>query len=105
MAQVITDSNFDSLVRQSGIAMIDFWATWCGPCVAIGPTINALASEYEGRVLVGKMNVDENSTIPTEFGIRSIPAILFFKDGKVVDKQIGAVPKSVLENKLKSLLN
>jgi len=83
----------------------DFWATWCGPCVAIGPTINALASEYEGRVLVGKMNVDENSTIPTEFGIRSIPAILFFKDGKVVDKQIGAVPKSVLENKLKSLLN
>ena len=75
-------------------------ATWCGPCIALGPTIETLAKDYEGRVNVGKLNVDENSNVSMQYGITSIPCILFIKDGKVVDKQVGVVPKSVLESKI-----
>ena len=84
--------------------MLDFSATWCGPCRAIGPVIEELATEYAGKVNIGKVNVDVNPTLSMNFGITSIPAILFVKGGQVVDKQIGAVPKSVLEKKIQSHL-
>lgn len=103
MAMTFTDSNFDAEVLQTNkLSVVDFWAPWCGPCLAIGPTIEALAKEYEGKVNVGKVNVDENSEVSMKYGITSIPCILFFKDGKVVDKQVGAVPKAALERKIVS---
>lgn len=101
MALTFTDSNFDTEVLKSEkLSVVDFWATWCGPCVALGPTIETLAKEYEGKVNVGKLNVDENANVSMQYGITSIPCILFIKGGKVVDKQIGVVPKSVLESKI-----
>ena len=106
MAQTFTDSNFEAEVMQSNkLAVIDFWATWCGPCVALTPTIEALATEYEGRVNIGKVNVDENPELSVKYGITSIPCILFIKDGKVVDKQIGLAPKAALERKIVSHMN
>jgi thioredoxin 1 len=103
MALTFTDSNFEKEVLQSDkLTVIDFWAAWCGPCIALGPTIDTLAKDYEGRVNVGKLNVDENSNVSMQYGITSIPCILFIKDGKVVDKQVGVVPKSVLESKIVS---
>lgn len=101
MALTFTDSNFETEVLKSHkLSVVDFWATWCGPCIALGPTIETLAKDYEGRVNVGKLNVDENSNVSMQYGITSIPCILFIKDGKVVDKQVGVVPKSVLESKI-----
>jgi thioredoxin 1 len=103
MAATFTDSNFEIEVLQSHkLSVIDFWATWCGPCVALGPTIESLAIEYEGRVNIGKVNTDENPDLSVKYGITSIPCVLFIKDGKVVDKQIGVVPKSALESKIVS---
>jgi thioredoxin 1 len=103
MAATFTDANFEEEVLNSNkLSVIDFWATWCGPCVALGPTIEALATEYEGRVNIGKVNTDENSELSIKYGITSIPCVLFIKDGKVVDKQIGVVPKSTLESKIVS---
>ena len=105
MAQEFTDSNFETNVLQSDkLTVIDFWAEWCGPCRAIGPVIEELSKEYSGRVNVGKVNVDLNPSVSMNYGITSIPAILFIKDGKVVDKQIGAVPKSILEKKIQANL-
>jgi len=102
MALEITDSNFKETVMDSDkVALVDFWAEWCGPCRMIGPSVEELSKEYEGKAVVGKMNVDMNSEVPMEYGIRGIPTILFFKGGKLVDKQVGVVPKSVLEGKLK----
>ncbi|HAP00348.1 MAG TPA: thioredoxin [Bacteroidetes bacterium] len=102
MALEITDSNFKETVMDSDkVALVDFWAEWCGPCRMIGPSVEELSKEYEGKAVVGKMNVDMNSEVPMEYGIRGIPTILFFKGGKLVDKQVGVVPKSVLEEKLK----
>lgn len=101
MALEFTDANFKAEVLDSDkLSVIDFWAEWCGPCRAIGPIIEELAKDYDGRVNVGKVNVDVNPAISMEYGITSIPAILFIKNGKVVDKQIGAVPKSVLDKKI-----
>lgn len=101
MAAVFTDSNFETEVLKSDkLSVIDFWAPWCGPCLAIGPTIEALAKEYEGKVNVGKVNVDENSGLSVTYGVTSIPCILFIKDGKIVDKQVGAAPKNVFEKKI-----
>jgi thioredoxin 1 len=101
MALELTDSNFTEVVLNSDkLTVVDFWAEWCGPCRAIGPVIEELATEYEGKVNVGKVNVDLNAEVSTNYGISSIPAILFIKNGEVVDKQIGAVPKSVLEKKI-----
>jgi thioredoxin 1 len=101
MALVITDSNFEEVVlKSSQPVLVDFWAEWCGPCRMVGPVVEELAKEYEGKAVIGKMDVDNNPKTATEFGIMSIPALLFFKDGKVVDKQVGAVPKHVLANKL-----
>jgi thioredoxin 1 len=105
MAAEFTDANFQKEVLESDkLSVVDFWAEWCGPCRAIGPVVEELASQYAGKVNIGKVNVDNNANISTNFGITSIPAILFFKNGQVVDKQIGAVPKSVLEKKIQTLM-
>jgi thioredoxin 1 len=105
MSLEFTDANFQSTVMESNkLTVIDFWAEWCGPCRAIGPVIEELATEYAGKVNIGKVNVDVNPTLSMNFGITSIPAILFVKGGQVVDKQIGAVPKSVLDKKIQSHL-
>ena len=105
MALEITDANFDELVLKSDKpVMIDFWAEWCGPCRMVGPIVEDIAGEYAGKVVVGKVDVDANSGISTKYGIRNIPTILFFKGGNVADKQVGAVPKSALVNKLNALL-
>ncbi|WP_262248465.1 thioredoxin [Parapedobacter soli] len=101
MTLEITDSNFDEVVLQSEKpVLVDFWAEWCGPCRMVGPIVEELASEYDGKAVVGKVNVDYNPDISVKYGIRNIPALLFFKDGQIVDKQIGAVPKSALAEKL-----
>ena len=105
MVLELTDANFQSSVLDSDkLTLVDFWAEWCGPCRAIGPVVEELSKQYEGKVNIGKVNVDNNSHVSTTFGITSIPAILFFKNGQVVDKQIGAVPKSVLEKKITALM-
>lgn len=100
-----TDSNFATEVEGSDVpVLVDFWAEWCGPCRMIGPIVDELATEYEGKVKIGKVNVDENQDISIKFGIRSIPALLFFKDGKVVDQIVGAVPKGNIEQKLQNMI-
>jgi thioredoxin 1 len=105
MALEITDKNFDQEVLQSSKpALVDFWATWCGPCRAIAPAIDELAKEYEGRAVVGKVDVDANDEISARYGIRNIPTVLFFKNGELVDKQVGAAAKSTFEEKLRGLL-
>lgn len=105
MALEITDANFQELVLDSKVlVLVDFWAEWCGPCRMVGPIVDELANEYDGKALVGKVNVDNNPKIATDFGIMSIPALLFFKDGKLVDKQVGAVPKHILAGKLDAQL-
>ena len=105
MAIELTDSNFDELVLKSDKpVLVDFWAEWCGPCRMVGPLVEELSKEYDGKAIIGKLNVDDNPNVSMQFGIRNIPALLYFKDGKVVDKQIGAVPKSILANKLDAQL-
>jgi thioredoxin 1 len=101
MALVITDSNFEELVLKSDKpVLIDFWADWCGPCKMVGPLVEEISREYDGQAIVGKLDVDLNPAIADKYGIRNIPALLYFKNGEIVDKQIGAVPKSVLIDKL-----
>jgi len=105
MAAVYTDANFDEeVLKADKLSVIDFWAPWCGPCLALGPTIESLATEYDGKVNVRKVNVDENPNLSINYGITSIPAVLFIKDGQVVDKQVGAAPKSVFEKKIQAHL-
>ena len=101
----ITDATFEADVLQADKpVVVDFWAEWCGPCRMVGPVVDELAKEYEGKAIIGKVNVDHNPEISMKFGIRNIPALLFFKGGEIVDKQIGAVPKSVLAEKLSKQL-
>ncbi len=101
-AIVLNDANFDETINSDKPVLVDFWAEWCGPCKMIGPVVEELAADYEGKVVVGKLNVDENPNVTGRYGIRSIPTLLVFKGGQIVDKQIGAVPKSVLAQKLEA---
>jgi len=97
MATQLTDSNFKETVLDSGkVTLVDFWAEWCGPCKAIGPIIEELSKEYDGKAIIGKVDVDSNPETAMKYGIRNIPTILFIKGGQVVDKQVGAVPKANL---------
>jgi len=103
MAFEITDDNFQSeVLDKEGLTVIDFWAEWCGPCRMVGPIIEELASEYDGKALIGKVDVDSNMQISMKYSIRSIPTILFIKDGEVVDKQVGATSKQVLSSKIEA---
>jgi thioredoxin 1 len=105
MTVEITDTNFQDVVINAGKpAIVDFWAEWCGPCRMLTPVVKELSTEFEGRVVVGKVDVDSNPGISAKYGIRNIPTILFFKDGQVVDKQVGVVPKGALVNKIEALL-
>ena len=100
----ISDSNFDAILNEGLPVMVDFWAPWCGPCRRVSPIVEELAGEYEGKVKICKCNVDENDAIPIKYSIRNIPTLLFFKNGELVDRLVGAVPKQDIEDKLKSLL-
>lgn len=100
----ITDANFEEIIKSEQPILVDFWAEWCGPCKMIGPVVEELAGDYEGKAVIGKVDVDSNPAVAQAFGIRSIPTLLFFKGGEVVDKQVGAVPKSVLSQKLDAQL-
>ncbi len=104
MAKEFTDSNFEELLANNVVVVADFWANWCGPCRMVTPIIEELASEYEGKALIGKVDVDDNNDVASKYGIRNIPTILFFKNGEIVDKQVGAAPKNTLEDKIKALL-
>ncbi len=101
MALEITDANFEELVLKSDKpVLVDFWAEWCGPCRMVGPVVEELSKEYEGKAVIGKVNVDNNSGISAKYGIRNIPTLLFFKNGEVVEKHVGVAAKSVLADKL-----
>jgi thioredoxin 1 len=105
MALTLTDANYEELVLKSDKpALVDFWAEWCGPCKALTPTVDEIAVEYEGRAIVGKINVDESPNITRKYGIRNIPALLYIKNGEVADKQIGTTSKSTLTKKLDALI-
>ena len=101
--KVVNTVEFDATTKK-GVVLVDFSAEWCGPCKMIGPYVDEIATEYEGKAIVGKLNVDHNPNVSMQFGIRNIPALLFFKGGQVVDKQVGAAPKSVLAGKLNAHL-
>ncbi len=100
----ITDSNFNDVISKNKTVLVDFWAEWCGPCRMIGPVIEELANEYEGKAIIGKIDIDSNQESSIKYGVRSIPTILTFKDGEIVDRQVGAVPKEILKNVIDSQL-
>ena len=104
MALEITDSNVEGLLNEGKLVVIDFWAPWCGPCKQVGPAIEELAAEYEGKAIIGKCDIDENPDLPATYGIRNIPTVLFIKNGEVVDKQVGAAAKNVYKGKIETLL-
>ena len=106
MALEFTDANFQETVLEADkVSIVDFWAPWCGPCRVVGPVVEELANDYSGKAVIGKLNVDENPEVSIKYGVRSIPTILYIKNGEVVDKQVGAAPKSVLEGKLQAHLD
>lgn len=105
MAFEFTDSNFEeTALADDTLAVVDFWAEWCGPCRMVTPIIEELSSDYEGKVLIGKVNVDNNPEVSMKYGVRSIPTILFIKNGEIVDKQVGATSKANLESKIQAHL-
>ena len=103
MEHVVTDANFAELINTDKPVVV-FWATWCGPCRALAPVIEELAGEYEGKAVIGKCNVDENEELPVKFGIRNIPTLLFFKNGQLADRLVGALPKGEIAKKIDSLM-
>ena len=105
MALELTDANFEEQVINSDKpVMVDFWAEWCGPCRMVGPLVDEMHTEYDGKAVIGKVNVDTDGEISAQFGVRNIPTILFIKNGEVVDKSVGAVPKADLQKKLDAIL-
>ena len=104
MAFTFTDANLKDEMAKGQPMVVDFWATWCGPCKMVGPIIDELAKEYEGKVLIGKLNVDENSDAPIEYGVRNIPTILLIKNGEVVERKVGAQSKASLAEAIEKLL-
>lgn len=105
MALEITDANFEELVMKSDKpVVVDFWAEWCGPCRMIGPVIEEMSKEYDGKAIIGKVNVDENPGVSAQFGVRNIPTILYIKNGEIADKLVGAAPKAQLMSKLDALI-
>ncbi len=104
MEVTITNENFETLKNGAQPLVVDFWATWCGPCRMLAPVIAELAEQYDGKIVVGKCDVEENEDLAVEFGIRNIPTIIFFKNGQVVDKLVGAQPKAKLDEKFQALL-
>lgn len=105
MAVEITDANFDEVVLKSDKpVVVDFWAAWCGPCRMVGPIIEEMSGEYDGKAVIGKVDVDQNPGVSAKFGIRNIPTIIFVKNGEIVDKSVGAVPKAQLTSKLDAIL-
>ena len=104
MAQVVTNANIAEILSSSKPVVIDFWATWCGPCRVLGPTVEEVAGEYEGRAVVAKCNVDDCEDISMKYGIRNIPTLLFFKDGQVVDRTVGVVSKQEITSRIDKLI-
>ena len=101
----VTDETFDAdVINSAKPVLVDFWATWCAPCKAIAPVLDAIAEEYDGQIIVGKVNVDDSPATPGKYGVRGIPTIILFKDGAIVDQVVGAVPKSQLEALIKKAL-
>ena len=104
MAKVVTDANFAEILNSDQPVLVDFWATWCGPCKAISPIVDEVSAEYEGKAVVAKCNVDECDDVPMQYGIRSIPTLIFLKNGEVVDRTVGAMAKAALAAKIEGLL-
>ncbi len=105
MAIELTDANFEEkVIKSDKPVLVDFWAEWCGPCRMVAPIVEEISKEYEGKAVIGKLDVDSNPEVASKYGIRNIPTILFFKNGEIADKQVGAVPKNVLTEKIDSLL-
>lgn len=101
----LTDQTFEGEIKKKGIVVVDFWASWCAPCRFLSPIVEELAKDYDGKITFGKVDVDANQKVSSQYNITSIPTVIMFKDGKVADMSIGAVPKAMLESKLKKLLN
>ena len=104
MEVTITSENFENLKNGAEPLVVDFWATWCGPCRMVSPIISKMAEKYDGKIIVGKCDVEDNEELAADFGIRNIPTILFFKNGQVVDKLVGAQPKAKIDEKFQALL-
>lgn len=104
MAFEFTDANFKETLTNNEVSVVDFWAEWCGPCRLVTPIVEELSKDYEGKAKIGKMNVDSNQTIPMEFGIRSIPTILIFKNGELAEKHVGTITKAALTAKIEGQL-